>query len=91
MGFQLFRPFLEVEMKRKVYLTFPRNLIREPLIYQVGHKFDVVTNIRSASVTKELGLVGLEFEGESSEIDAAIKFLEAKGVRAEPVVMDVIE
>ena len=46
-------------MKRKVYLSFPRNLIHEPLIYQVGHKFHVVTNIRSASMTKDLGLVGV--------------------------------
>ncbi len=78
-------------MKRQVYLTFPRNLIQEPLIYRVGHQFDVITNIRCANVTEELGLVGLEFEGETSEIDAAINFLEAKGVKVEPVVMDVVE
>jgi len=78
-------------MKRKVYLTFPRNLIKEPLIYRVGHQFDVVTSIRCANVTEELGLVGLEFEGEASEIDAAMNFLKAKGVKVEPVVMDVVE
>ncbi len=78
-------------MKRKVYLTFPRGLIKEPLIYQVGHKYEVVTNIRSASITQELGLVGLEFEGEESEIRAAMKFLEEKGVKVEPVAMDVME
>jgi ABC-type methionine transport system ATPase subunit len=78
-------------MKRKVYLTFPRTIIREPLIYQVGHKFDVITNIRCASVTRELGLVGLEFEGEAAEIEAAMSYLEAKGVKVEPVVMDVVE
>ena len=78
-------------MRRKVYLTFPRRLVREPLIYQVGHQFEVVTNIRCASVTEELGLVGLEFEGEPSEIRAALDFLEAEGVKVEPVVMDVVE
>lgn len=78
-------------MKRKVYLTFPQKLIREPLIYTVGHKFDVVTNIRSASVTQEMGLVGLEFEGEETEITAAMNYLEEKGVKVEPVVMDVVE
>jgi len=57
----------------------------------VGHQFDVITNIRCANVTEELGLMGLEFEGETSEIDAAINFLEAKGVKVEPVVMDVVE
>ena len=78
-------------MKRKVYLTFPRNSIREPLIYKVGHQFDVVTNIRCANVSEELGLMGLEFEGEASEINAAMNFLKEKGVKVEPVVMDVVE
>ncbi|MEK6777025.1 MAG: NIL domain-containing protein [bacterium] len=78
-------------MRRKVYLTFPGQLIRESLIYQVGHQFKVVTNIRCASVTEELGLVGLEIEGEPLEIKAALDFLEAKGVKVEPVVMDVVE
>ncbi|MDP6179710.1 MAG: NIL domain-containing protein [Desulfatiglandales bacterium] len=78
-------------MKRKVYLTFPRKLIQEPLIYQVGHQFDVVTNIRCANVTEELGLMGLEFQGEASEIEAALNFLDSKGVKVEPVVMDVVE
>ena len=78
-------------MKRKVYLTFPRDLIREPLIYHVGHQFDVVTNIRCANITEDLGLVGLEFEGEASEIEAAMVFLKEKGVKVEPVVMDVVE
>jgi ABC-type methionine transport system ATPase subunit len=78
-------------MKRKVYLTFPRKLIRAPLIYQVGHQFDVVTNIRCANVSEELGLVGLEFEGQAAEIEAAMDFLRANGVKVEPVVMDVVE
>ncbi len=78
-------------MKRKVYLTFLGDLVRKPLIYKVGHQFDVVTNIRCANVTEDLGLVGLEFEGEPSEIEAAMKFLSDKGVKVEPVVMDVVE
>ncbi len=78
-------------MKRKVYLTFPRHLIRDPLIYLAGHKYNVVTNIRCASITGELGLVGLEFEGEASEIAGAMSYLASKGVEVEPVVMDVVE
>jgi hypothetical protein len=51
----------------------------------------VVTNIRCANVSEELGLVGLEFEGEAPEIEAAMSFLRAKGVKVDPVVMDVVE
>ena len=78
-------------MKRKVYLTFPQNLIQEPLIYEVGHKFDVITNIRSASVTEEIGLVGLEFEGDAAEIEKATDYLKLKGVKVERVEMHVVE
>src|SRR3972149_4064873 len=49
--------------KKKLYLTFPQRLIKDPVIYQVGHKFKVVTNIRGASVSEEIGLVALELEG----------------------------
>ncbi len=78
-------------MKRKVYLTFPQKLIRDPLIYRVGHEFRVVTNIRCASVTDEIGVVGLEFEGEPEEIGRAMEYLKSRGVLVEPVVMNVIE
>lgn len=78
-------------MKRKVYLTFPPNLIREPLIYEVGHRFDVITNVRSASITNEVGLVGLEFQGETAEIGHAIDYLKLKGVTVERVEMNVVE
>jgi ABC-type methionine transport system ATPase subunit len=78
-------------MKRKVYLTFPQNLIREPLIYRVGHEFDVITNIRCASVTDEVGVVGLELEGEPSEITRAMDYLKSNGVLVEPVEMNIIE
>jgi hypothetical protein len=74
-----------------VYLTFPRDLIREPLIYQLGHLYEVVTNIRSASITEDIGLVGLELEGEASEIKEALDYLTLKGVKVEPVVMNVVE
>jgi len=78
-------------MKHKVYLTFPPNLIREPLIYEVGNRFDVVTNVRSASITNEVGLVGLEFQGEATEIGHAIDYLKLKGVTVERVEMNVVE
>lgn len=78
-------------MKRKVYLTFPPHLIKEPLIYEVGQRFDVVTNVRSASITSDVGLVGLEFQGEASEIAHALDYLKLKGVTVERVEMNVVE
>jgi molybdopterin converting factor small subunit len=70
---------------RKVYLTFPKELIKEPLIFRLGHELDVVTNIRGASVSDEIGLVALEIEGEPSELDRAVEWLKSKGVKVEPL------
>jgi hypothetical protein len=57
----------------------------------LGRKFQVVTNLRQASVTDEVGIVCLEMEGERPEIKAAVKWLESLGVRVEPVEINVIE
>lgn len=76
---------------RKVYLTYPQQLIKEPLIYEVGHRYKVVTNIRQASVSEEVGLVALELKGEREEIEKAIQFFIDKGVKVEPIEQDVIE
>lgn len=78
-------------MKRRVYLTYPKDQVKEPLLYQVCKKFDVVTNIRQASVSDKIGLVALELEGESDEIEKAIQYFIDKGVKVEPIELDIIE
>ncbi len=77
--------------KTRLWLMYPQKRIQEPIIYQLGHKFDVVTNIRQATVTEEIGLVSLELDGARSEIKKAIKWLEGKGIKVEPVEINVIE
>jgi ABC-type methionine transport system ATPase subunit len=69
----------------RLWLMYPPKLITKPLIWQLGHKFNLVTNIRQASVTDEIGIVCLELDGERAEIKAAIKWLEKTGVSVEPV------
>jgi ABC-type methionine transport system ATPase subunit len=69
--------------KRKVKLTFPEELITEPVIYKLGHEFKVVTNILQANVTKDSGWVVLEIDGENDEIGKAIDNLRDKGVKVE--------
>jgi len=77
--------------KKQVMFTFPRELIKEPVIYHLSHKFQVVTNIRRADVTENRGWVVLELEGEDKEIDAGIEWVKGKGVRVDPVVGDIVE
>src|SRR2546426_8350412 len=75
----------------RLWLMFPPRLIKEPLLWKLGHKFPVVTNVRQASVTDEIGIVSLELDGKRSDIAAAIKWLEKLGVSVEPVEINVIE
>ena len=74
----------------RLWLMYPPKLIKKPFIWEIGHKFDVVTNIRQASVNDEIGIVCLELNGPRSEVKAAIEWLEKHGVSVEPVEISAI-
>jgi len=76
--------------KQRLWLMYPAKLIKEPLVWKLGHKFKVITNIRQASVTDEIGVVCLELEGTRDDVQAAIDWLEKTGVSVEPVEMSAI-
>lgn len=75
----------------RLWLMYPARLITTPLVYELGKKFAVITNIRQASVTEEIGIVSLELDGERQEIKNAIAWLEEQGVKVEPVEINTIE
>ena len=58
---------------RLIHCTFLRDLIREPLLYNLGRDFKVVPNIRGATISEELGKVYLELEGPDIEIHRAVQ------------------
>jgi hypothetical protein len=76
---------------KRVRFTFPEVLIKEPLIYLLGHEFKVVTNVRMADVDEKTGWVVLELEGEAGEIERSLAWAQTKGVRVDPVAGDVVE
>lgn len=78
-------------MKKRIYLTYPKDQIREPLLYRCAQLFKVATNIRQATVSDTIGLVAVELDGEQEEIEKAIEFFKEKGVKVEPIELDVIE
>jgi hypothetical protein len=77
--------------RQKFYLTYPQRLVREPLIYQLSRKFDVVFNVRGASVNEEIGIIALELDGDPDVIEAAVTWLREQGVTVEPIEKNVIE
>jgi len=77
--------------KQRVKFTFPQELITLPIIYELGKQFQLVTNIRRADVTEDRGWVILELDGAVDEIDRALEWVAAKGVRVDPVQGDIVE
>lgn len=74
-------PQQPVKSKKNIHFEFSQDLVREPLLYKVNRLFDVVVNIRGASVSAEGGFIALELEGEDSEIDRVLEYLRGQGVR----------
>ena len=62
-------------MKSRLWLMFQPRLVTQPVVYELGKRFAVVTNIRQASINEEIGLVSIELEGEHPEIERAIAWL----------------
>jgi ABC-type methionine transport system ATPase subunit len=80
----------KAQQQTRLWLMYPPKLITKPLIWEIGKRFKLVTNIRQASVTDEIGIVCLELDGTRKEIKAAIKWLEAHKVNVEPVEISTI-
>ncbi|MEX2459592.1 MAG: NIL domain-containing protein [Actinomycetota bacterium] len=70
-------------MGSRFHLTFPENLIQRPVIYEVGRRFEVVTNIRRANVEERFGWVILELEGDESAIEEAVSWMLEQGIQVD--------
>ena len=77
--------------KQRVKFTFVQELITLPIIYELGKNFQIVTNVRRADVTEDRGWVVLELDGDVNEIERALEWVSAKGVRVDPVPGDIVE
>jgi ABC-type methionine transport system ATPase subunit len=78
-------------MKKRVRLTFPQKLIKEPVIFKMAKKYDVMPNIRRAKVTDTVGEMILELEGKEENLEKGIKSLKDNGVRVELIEGDIVE
>ena len=70
--------------KRRVMFTFTSELITEPIIYNLGQQFGLVTIIRRADLTADRGWIVLELDGKEEDIEAGIAWVTSKGVRVNP-------
>jgi ABC-type methionine transport system ATPase subunit len=70
---------------KRIKLTFPQELIKEPVIFTMAKKFDIMPNIRRARVTEAVGEVVLELEGGEKNLADGIAYLRERGIKIEDV------
>jgi ABC-type methionine transport system ATPase subunit len=78
-------------MNKRVKLTFPQHLIKEPVIFRMAKQFDIMPNIRRARVTETVGEMVLEIEGTEENLEKGIQSLKNQGVDVELIEGDIIE
>jgi ABC-type methionine transport system ATPase subunit len=78
-------------MTKRIKLTFPQHLIKEPVIFTMAKKYDVMPNIRRARVTETVGEMVLEIEGTEKNLEKGIQSLRDQGVNVELIEGDIIE
>lgn len=75
----------------RFHIRFPEDKIKEPIIYQIGHEYQVVTSIRRADVRETTGWMDVELTGATAAIDQAVEGLRKKGVLVDPIELNVVE
>ncbi len=68
----------------RVKFTYPSDLVNQPVVYNMGKQFGVVTNIRRANVTRDRGWMILEIHGEPDNVERALAWAREQGIRVEP-------
>ena len=74
----------------RVKLTYPENLIREPIIARMVREFGVMPNIRRANVEEKVGWIVCELAGDEKAVERAIDWLVKLGVEVNRL-SDVVE
>lgn len=75
----------------RLFLSFPEDLVDQPIIYEAVRKYDVVPNIRRANVEAHSGWVICEMSGEDDALEAAIHYFRDLGVSVNRMEGDVLE
>jgi L-aspartate semialdehyde sulfurtransferase ferredoxin len=74
----------------RVKLTFPEELIKQPLLGRLDREFEVLPNIRRANVEEKVGWIVCELAGGADNVERAIAWLAGAGVQVDRL-GDVVE
>jgi ABC-type methionine transport system ATPase subunit len=65
---------------RRLSLSFPQKLIREPILHNIATRFGVTFNIGRANVNEEHGYLEVSLEGDAESLEQALEYLRGLGV-----------
>jgi ABC-type methionine transport system ATPase subunit len=71
--------------KARFHLTFPEHLIQEPMVYNIGRRFDLVPNIRRANIDERAAWMIMDLEGPAEKITEAVAWLAEQGVQVDRI------
>jgi hypothetical protein len=71
--------------KRQLKLSFPTELITEPVVYNLSREFRLVASIQRAGIVENKGVVVLDLEGGDDDIERGITSMTDKGIEVEPM------
>jgi ABC-type methionine transport system ATPase subunit len=74
----------------RVRLTFPPDLIQQPILYRLVKDFDIIINVRRADVKADYGWVVLELDASEATLQRGVVWLKAQGVQVDPIERDVV-
>ncbi len=72
--------------KRRLTFTFNEEEVAQPIIYNLGQQFKVVTNIRQANITEDGGWIEVELEGKKENIEDGISWAISMGMRVDETI-----
>lgn len=78
------------QVRVRVKLTFPEELVRLPVLAGLVRRFDVEPNIRRANVEDDSGWILCELEGQAAAVDRGLEWLRHEGVMVD-LLGDVLE
>jgi len=76
--------------RMRVRLTFPPELVQQPIIYHLVKDFDIVPNIRRADVRADHGWVVLELEAAEERLEKGVAWLKQHGIKVDPIERDIV-
>ncbi len=71
-------------------LTFNKQMVNQPVIYNLGRKYKLIPTIERANISEEAGWMQIAFNGDPDEIQRAIADLNTLGVFISPIELAIL-